>query len=70
VIVRDMIPITVQEWNEPNKACLGDTFVNRKSKKDLWRKLMANFILPPEYSKMDDDGNEILGGHERRRRVT
>jgi hypothetical protein len=30
---------------------------------------MANFILPPEYSKMDDDGNEILGGHKRRRRV-
>jgi hypothetical protein len=30
---------------------------------------MANFILPLEYSKMDDDGNEILGGHERRRRV-
>jgi hypothetical protein len=69
VIVRDMIPITVQEWNEPKKARLGATFVSKRSKKDLWRKLMANFILPPEYSKMDDDGNEIPGGHERRRRV-
>jgi hypothetical protein len=69
VIVRDMIPITVQEWNEPKKARLGDTFVNKRSKKDLWRKLMANLILPPEYSKKDDDGNEILGGCERRRRV-
>jgi hypothetical protein len=68
VIVRDMIPITVQEWNEPKKARLGATFVNKRSKKDLWRKLMANFILPPEYSKMDDDGNEILGGHKRRRK--
>jgi hypothetical protein len=69
VIVRDMIPITVQEWYEPKKARLGATFLNKRSKKDLWRKLMANFILPPEYSKMDDDGNEIPGGSERRRRV-
>jgi hypothetical protein len=29
---------------------------------------MANFILPPAYHKFDDDGNEILGGRERRRR--
>jgi hypothetical protein len=43
--------------------------VNKRSKKDLWRKLMENFILPPEYSKKDDDGNEILGGCERRRKV-
>jgi hypothetical protein len=43
--------------------------VNKRSKKDLWRKLMANFILPPEYSKKDDDGNEILVGRERTRRV-
>jgi hypothetical protein len=30
---------------------------------------MANFILPLEYSKMDDDGNEIPGGRERRGKV-
>jgi hypothetical protein len=30
---------------------------------------MANFILPLEYSKLDDDGNEILSGCERRRKV-
>jgi hypothetical protein len=68
VIVRDTIPIAVQEWNEPKKARLGASFVDKTSKKDLWRKLMANFILPPEYSKKDDDGNEIPGGHQRRRR--
>jgi hypothetical protein len=62
VIVMDTIPITVQEWNEPKKAHLGATFVDKRSKKDLWRKLMANFILPPEYYKFDNDGNEILGG--------
>jgi hypothetical protein len=43
--------------------------VNKRSKKDLWRKLMANFILPPEYSKKDDDGNKIPGGREWRRKV-
>jgi hypothetical protein len=69
VIVRDTTPITAQEWNEPKKARLGASFVDKRSKKDLWRKLMANFILPPEYSKVDDDGNEISGGHERRRIV-
>jgi hypothetical protein len=69
VIVRDMISIMIQEWQEPKKACLGATFVNKRSKKDLWRKLMANFILPLEYSKKDDDGHEIPGGRERRRKV-
>jgi hypothetical protein len=69
VIVRDMIPIMVQEWHERKKARLRATFVNKRSKKDLWRKLMENFILPPEYSKKDNDGNEIPGGRGRRRRV-
>jgi hypothetical protein len=69
VIVRDTISITVQECNKPKKARLEASFVDKRSKKDLWRKLMANFILPPEYTKKDDDGNEIPGGRERRRRV-
>jgi hypothetical protein len=70
VIVRDTIPITVQEWIEPKKARVGANFVVvRTKKKDLWKKLMANFILPPDYYKFDDDGNEILGGCERRRTV-
>jgi hypothetical protein len=38
-------------------------------KKDLWKKLMANFILPPEYHKIDDDCNKIPCGCERRMRV-
>jgi hypothetical protein len=45
------------------------SFVDVRSKKDLWKMLMANFILPLEYHKFDDDGNEIPAGHERRRRV-
>jgi hypothetical protein len=69
VIIRDTIPITIQEWNEPKKARVGASFVEKRSKRDLWKQLMENFILPPEYSKFDDDGNEILGGRERRRTV-
>jgi hypothetical protein len=30
---------------------------------------MANFILPPEYHKFDDDGNKIPCGCESRKRV-
>jgi hypothetical protein len=38
-------------------------------KKDRWKKLMENFIRPPEFHKFDDDGNKIHGRRERRRRV-
>jgi hypothetical protein len=33
VIVRDMIPITVQEWQEPKKARLEATFVTKDPRK-------------------------------------
>jgi hypothetical protein len=33
VIVRDTIPITVQEWNEPKKAHVGASFVKKDPKK-------------------------------------
>jgi hypothetical protein len=69
VVVRDNILITLQEWNEPKKAHFGYTFVDKRSKKHAWRKLMENFILPHEYNKKYADGNENPGGHERRRKV-
>ena len=69
VVVRDNVPITVQEWNEPKKARLGFSFVDKRTKKDCWRKLMEHFILPPEFNKRDEFGNEIPGGRERRRLV-
>jgi hypothetical protein len=36
VIVRDTIPITIQEWNEPKKPHVGASFVDKRFKKDLW----------------------------------
>jgi hypothetical protein len=68
VIVRDTIPITVQEWNEPKKARVGASFVDVRAKKDL-KKANCKFHSPPDYHKFDDDGNKILGGCERRRTV-
>ena len=69
VVVRDNVPITVQEWKEPKKARLGFSFVDKRTKKDCWRKLMEHFILPPEYNKFDEEGNKIEKNKERRRLV-
>jgi hypothetical protein len=41
VIVRDTIPITIQGWNDPKKAHVGASFIDKRSKKDLWKKLIV-----------------------------
>jgi hypothetical protein len=69
VVARDNVSVTLQEWNQPKKACVGFTFVDKIMKKDCWRKLMEHFVLPLEYNKHDEDGNVIPGGRERRRLV-
>ena len=48
VIVRDLIPISIQEWHEPAKEDdrPGVTFVSDRSKKALFDKLMNHFSLP------------------------
>ena len=46
VIVRDQIPISVQEWNKPAKGYQGVTFVDGRAKDLLWESLMAHFTLP------------------------
>jgi hypothetical protein len=49
VIVRDIVPITTQEWHQPKKAGTEEvTFVQDHVKDLLWDLLMVNFILPPE----------------------
>ncbi|KAK1648789.1 hypothetical protein QYE76_066594 [Lolium multiflorum] len=68
-VVRDNVSITLQEWNEPKKARLGFTFVDKRTKKDCFKKLMEHFILPPEYHKFDEEGNKIQENKERRRLV-
>ena len=54
VIVRDSIPISIQEWNKPKAD--GVTYVDDRSKEMLWNTLMTNFTLPPEV----DPNNKVI----------
>ena len=47
-IVRDMIPISIQVWNQPKNVDPQVPYVNDRQKDDLWTALKANFTLPPE----------------------
>ena len=70
VIVRDNIPITVEEWFKPKDAGEEASYVSDNAKDDLWTKLIAHFILPPEYEEFEADGTTpVPGGLERRERV-
>ena len=49
VLVRDMIPISIELWNEPKKEeLLQVSFVEDKQKEYLWKALKVNFTLPEE----------------------
>ena len=45
VVVRDNVAISIQEWNKPKKL-EGVSYVDDRSKNDLWDKLIAHFTLP------------------------
>jgi hypothetical protein len=45
VLVRDHIPISIQEWHEPKKF-KGASFVTDTEKDDLWTRLSSKFTLP------------------------
>ena len=48
VLVRYMIPISIELWNEPKKQELQVSFVEDAQKEDLWNVLEVNFTLPEE----------------------
>ena len=48
VLVRDKIPISIQQWYKPKEEDPQVSYVNDMQKEDLWTKLKANFTLPPE----------------------
>ncbi|KAK1685267.1 hypothetical protein QYE76_046115 [Lolium multiflorum] len=62
-VVRENVSITVQEWNEPKKARLGFTFVDKRTKKDCFKKLIEHFVLPPEYRRYDEAEKKQRGFH-------
>ena len=53
VVVRDNIPITVQEWNKPRRG--GVRYVGDAGKEMLWTKLMVNFTLPTPEVNPDEE---------------
>ena len=46
VVVRDNVPISVQEWNKKKDPEV--SYVQDRQKDDLWTSLMTNFSLLPE----------------------
>ena len=48
VLVRDMIPISIELWNRPKDEELQVSFVEDRQKDDLWKALKVNFTLPEE----------------------
>lgn len=52
VVVRDNVPITVQEWHKTKVD--GVSYVDDQTKEMLWTKLMVNFTLPPEVDPEDN----------------
>jgi hypothetical protein len=47
-IVRDMLSISIQQWNQPKKEDPQVSYVTDRQKEDLWKALKANFTLPVE----------------------
>src|SRR3954468_12159588 len=48
VLVRDKIPISIQQWNKPKNEDPEVSYVNDLQKNDLWTELKSNFTLLPE----------------------
>ena len=47
VLVRDKIPISIQQWLKPKNEDPEVSYVSDMQKVDLWTLLKANFTLPP-----------------------
>lgn len=56
VLVRDIIPISIELWNEPKKEELQVFFVEDRQKDDLWKALKVNFTLSEE----EDPENPVI----------
>ena len=48
VLVRDKIPISIQQWYKPKNEDPEVSYVNEMQKKNLWTELKSNFTVPPE----------------------
>nr|XP_051228830.1 uncharacterized protein LOC127346586 [Lolium perenne] len=55
VIVRDHVPISIQEWHKPKNPESGATYVNDSMKKFLWETLLTKFSLPEDMTEGQKD---------------
>ena len=53
VLVKDQLPISLQEWREPAKPRPDVNFVDNKQKGLLWDTLMEHFTLPDHFTEAD-----------------
>jgi hypothetical protein len=53
VLVKEQLPISLQEWREPAKPRPGVTFVDDRQKLLLWETLMEHFTLPDHFTDAD-----------------
>ena len=53
VLVKDQLPIKLQEWREPAKPRPDVTFVDKNQKDLLWDTLMEHFTLPEHFTEAD-----------------
>ena len=53
VLVKDQIPISIQEWKKPAKNRPDLTFVDKRAKDRLWESLMSHFTLPDHFTAED-----------------
>lgn len=51
VFVRDMVPITCQEWHKRKDGSKTWTYVDDKTKDLLWEKILTKVTLPPNVTE-------------------
>jgi len=51
VLVRDHVPISIQQWHKPKNAESGASYVNETMKTFLWDTLMTKFSLPEDMTE-------------------
>ena len=63
VLVRDKIPISIQQWLKPKNEDPEVSYVSDMQKEDLWTTLKANFTLPPEEDPEQPVKEQLIMSH-------
>ena len=63
VLVREKIPISIQQWYKPKKEAPEVSYVNDLQKEYLWTELKANFTLSPEEDPKKPVKEQLIKSH-------